>query len=134
MGNSSSQIVGKEISDKEYESDLEDENKNTYEDEMLDLRFRQANELRTVIVEELCNLSVRKIREPQCSKERLLALWEKEKCFLQKMDNGDLEANVSRLSSSNFPHLHALLCIAQSPFIEDICEILFPIEFPSVAG
>lgn len=116
----------------EKEDTNEKEMLDPLENEMLELRFQQASELRVVLEEELCNMSVRKIRDAHCAKERLLTLWEKEKSFLQKMEEGDLETNQSRLSSSNFPHLHALLCIAQSPYIEDICEILFPIEFPSI--
>ena len=93
------------------------------------LRLRQATDLHESICDCLSTMSTRKIRDNEGAKERLLALWDKERGFLQRLEEGKLEANLSRLSSSNFPHLHALLCILQSPLIEDICDVVSPIEF-----
>lgn len=91
-------------------------------------RLAQAAVLGNIIETNPCHDSKRKIRQITLAQSRMQTIWRKELDFLERLKNGTVPMNPSRLASSNFHHLHGLLCVLQSPFIEDVCDVLSPME------
>ena len=120
--------------EEEEENSLSEGDDGSFEDDVGDIQTLEARLIQAqLLLQVIQDLTVGptalpKFRDPVAVEGRLHAQWQKEENFLRRMENGSIEANASRLASSNFPHLYALLCLLRSPFIHDVCDVLSPME------
>lgn len=122
------EYIEEEDEEEEEEEDEEEGNLETFaeeERELLSLRINQSKTLEKLI-EELSQYD--KIRNPS-TLQRVKSAWEKENFFLNKLTSGKLQVTYSRLSSSNFEHLYALVTVLSNPQIKDVCDVALPVKF-----